>query len=186
MTLHADAVEVLTSWQAPDEPQEKLRAAFLRHLDDHEDGMWRECRSAHVTASALVVDPSRSAVLLTLHPKVGRWLQTGGHCEPHDASLAAAARREAVEESGLTEVRLLPRPAVLDRHDVACGGGRSVHLDVQYVAVAAAGALHRRSVESDDLAWFPMSALPEGVDASVRRLVARAAVLLDGGRPSGG
>ena len=40
-------------------------------------------------------------MLLTLHRKVGRWLQLGGHCEPADTTLAGAALREATEESGL-------------------------------------------------------------------------------------
>jgi hypothetical protein len=39
-------------------------------------------------------------VLLTLHPRLGRWVQLGATCEPSDVDILAAARREAVEESG--------------------------------------------------------------------------------------
>jgi 8-oxo-dGTP pyrophosphatase MutT (NUDIX family) len=170
-TLHADAVRVLSGWSAPDGATEALRTDFLAHLDAHPDGMWRSCRPAHVTASALVLDPASDQVLLTLHPKVGRWLQLGGHCETGDATLAAAALREATEESGLAGLELSPAPVALDRHDVACGGALGVHLDVQYVARARAGRDHRISAESLDLQWFDADALPAPADPALARLV---------------
>ncbi|MBW8810801.1 MAG: NUDIX domain-containing protein, partial [Lysobacter sp.] len=37
----------------------------------------------------------------TLHRKGGFWVQCGGHLEPDDATLSAAALREATEESGI-------------------------------------------------------------------------------------
>ena len=75
--------------------------------------MSRECRAGHLTASSLVLNASRTHVLLTLHPKVGRWLQLGGHCEPADRSLRDAAVREAVEEK--TEV-MMAEPIELLTH----------------------------------------------------------------------
>lgn len=170
-----DASAVLHAWAAPDQAQEALRRQYLQFLADHADAMWRECAVGHLTASALVVDESRRNVLLTLHPKVGRWLQLGGHCEPGDAGLREAARREVREESGIAEVRLSPHPMRLDRHPVPCGGRLSEHLDVQYLAVVPDGATITISDESDDLRWFGIDELPAGLDASVRALVDAAA-----------
>lgn len=175
--LHDDAVAVLTRWGAPDAVQENLRQAYLAHLHDHADAMWRACRVGHLTSSALIVDPAAEQVLLTLHPTVGRWLQTGGHCEPDDASLLAAAEREAREEGGIEDLMMLEAPIRLDRHGVQCRGDdgtrtRLDHLDVQWCAVAPAGAVPVRSAESLDLRWWPWDALPEGTDDSVRALVA--------------
>ncbi|MDT0342571.1 NUDIX hydrolase [Streptomyces litchfieldiae] len=174
MTLHEDASRVLRAWAAPDAEQDKLREAYAAHLAAHPDGMWKACAAGHLTASALVVDPARERVLLTLHGKLRMWLQTGGHCEPGDATLAGAALREATEESGIEDLRLLPWPAGLDRHRTPC----AVHLDVQYAAVAPAGARPVRSEESLDLRWFSYEEVADVADESVVRLLARTRALL--------
>ncbi|MGW4891229.1 NUDIX hydrolase [Kitasatospora sp. NPDC004240] len=181
-SLHADAVRALDGWRPGDPVQEALRRDYLDHLAEQPGGLYRSCLPAHITASAIVVDPAAGRVLLTLHPKVGRWLQMGGHCEPGDADLASAALREATEESGIDGLTLLtvdglPAPAKLDRHQVRCTGKdrpENTHLDVQYVAVAPPGARELISEESLDLRWFAYDALPELTDDSVRDLVARA------------
>ncbi|WP_231330486.1 NUDIX hydrolase [Actinomadura graeca] len=173
--LYEDARRVLESWHAPDSGQERARLDFLRHLEEHPaDGLWRECAAGHITASAVVLDSSRSRVLLTLHAKIKAWLQLGGHCEPGDVTLAGAALREATEESGIDGLRLLPGPVQLDRHAVRCHPEGTWHLDVQFAAIAPSGARHTASDESDDLGWFPVDALPEPTDDVVRGLVARA------------
>jgi 8-oxo-dGTP pyrophosphatase MutT (NUDIX family) len=172
MTLHGDAVQTLQAWEPPDAGQERLRVHFLEHLRAHGDAMWRECRPDHLTASALVVSPDRRKVLLTLHARIGRWLQMGGHCEPGDRDLAAAALREAREESGLDRLTLSVAPALLSRHEVPCGPVRPAHhLDVQYVATAPDNAVPVISAESEDLCWFDVDDLPGVVDDSVRALV---------------
>lgn len=165
------------SWQAPDEPQEKQRLRFLEHLTAHPDGMWRSCQPGHLTASTIVLNSARTHALLTLHSKIKRWLQLGGHCEAGDVSLLDAALREATEESGIPGLQLRPGPLQLDRHAVRCHPEGSFHLDVQYLAVAPPDARHAISDESDDLRWFPISALPDDTDDAVRSLVARAVAL---------
>nr|WP_241844519.1 NUDIX hydrolase [Kitasatospora sp. CB01950] len=184
--MHTDAVRALTDWAPDEDSQQELRRGYLAHLAANPDGLWRACVPGHITASALVVDPAEGRVLLTLHPKVGMWLQMGGHCEPGDATLAAAALREAVEESGIADLELLEvggrtTPVKLDRHHVRCMGKdrpENVHLDVQYVALAPAGARELISEESLDLRWFGWEQLPADTDHSVRDLVARARALV--------
>jgi 8-oxo-dGTP pyrophosphatase MutT (NUDIX family) len=173
VTLHSDVRAVLSAWTAPDDAQAALRDDYVGFLDEHDDAVWRACVPGHITASALVISPDRSRVLLTLHPKVGLWLQMGGHLEPGDASLRDAAAREAREESGIEGLLLGDAPLRLDRHRVTCHGG-SDHLDVQYVAVAPADAVHVMSDESLDLAWFDVDALPDLTDDALRNLLAAA------------
>ncbi|GAA1101338.1 NUDIX domain-containing protein [Nocardiopsis exhalans] len=175
MTLHADARAVLGAWTAPDAGQEELRRSYLDHLDAHPDAMWRTCLPGHLTASSAIISADGSKVALVLHRVHRMWLQTGGHCETEDATLAAAALREATEESGIRGLTLLPAPVRLDRHAVPCGGG-SFHLDVQYAALAPADAvLVVDPAESAGLDWFPVDELPEPSDDVVRDLVRTAA-----------
>ncbi|KUJ64330.1 NUDIX hydrolase [Streptomyces albus subsp. albus] len=175
MSLHQDAARVLGEWSAPTPEQERLRADYLDHLARFPEGMWKANREGHITASALVVDPDGGRVLLTLHRKLEMWLQMGGHCEPQDARLADAALREATEESGIAGLTLLPGgPVRLDRHRTPCAW----HLDVQYAAVAPAGAVAAISDESLDLRWFGYDEVGQVADESVRRLVAGTRALL--------
>ncbi|OKI09606.1 NUDIX hydrolase [Streptomyces sp. CB02923] len=175
MTLHDDAARVLKEWPAPSPEQERLRLAYLDHLAAHPDGMGKPCKDGHITASALVIDPAHGRVLLTLHRKLKMWLQMGGHCEPEDATLADAALREAREESGIASgLTLLGGPVRLDRHATPCAW----HLDVQYAALAPAGAEAVISDESLDLRWFPYDEVAGVADDSVVRLVERTRALL--------
>ncbi|MGN9756577.1 NUDIX hydrolase [Streptomyces sp. SD31] len=166
MSLYDDAVLVLKGY----EDQEELRQAYLDHLAEHPDGMWKSCEAGHITASALVIDPSRGRVLLTLHKKLRMWLQMGGHCEAQDASLAAAALREATEESGVTGLSLLPGgPVRLDRHPIPAPC--HWHFDVQYAVLAPQDAEHAISEESLDVRWFAYDEVAGVADESVVRLL---------------
>jgi 8-oxo-dGTP pyrophosphatase MutT (NUDIX family) len=179
--LRDDARAILGSWVAPDDAQERLRQAYVDHLEAHADGLSRTDHPAHVTAGALVLSADHASVLLTLHAKARAWFHLGGHCEPSDRTLAGAALREATEESGIPGLVLDPVPLHLDAHDVGfCGGHPQVrHLDVRFLALAPANAAHSVSAESLDVRWWRVDALPTDepdmhalVDLALDRLLA--------------
>ncbi|WP_210440338.1 NUDIX hydrolase [Nocardioides xinjiangensis] len=164
--LHASAVATLTAWAPPSPEQAALRERYLAHLAAHDDGLAKACFPDHLTAGAIVVSPGADAVLLNHHRKADAWLAFGGHLEPGDASLAAGARRELVEESGLVSFDFDPEPLSLDEHTVEFCSERGTvhHLDVRFLAVAAPTAAHATSAESLDVRWWPADALPPTFD----------------------
>ena len=136
MTLTDSARELLTGWTPHSASQVRLRDEFVDHLDANDDGWSRTCLPDHLTASMIVLDHTRTHVMLALHRKVGLWLQFGGHIEPGDRSVLDAAHRETREESGLADM-VLPSgdPVQLDRHAAPCGAAARHHLDVQFLAL---------------------------------------------------
>lgn len=173
--LHAEATAMLRSWAPPDHRQAALREAYLGFLAARPDATARSCIPGHLTASVLVLSADRQQTLLTLHPRVGRWLQLGGHCEGTDPTLVAAALREGTEESGMADLTIGPAPIQLEVHPITCSLGLPTrHFDVRFLAVAPTDAVPRISAESTDLRWWPVDALPEGIEDGVRELVSLA------------
>ena len=175
MSVRKSAISVLADWRAPDAAQDSLRHAVLAFVHGRDDACRRECVPGHVTASALVMDHPGERVLLPLHPRLGRWVQLGGHCEDDDTDIVAAALREATEESGVDGLRMVPDLAAVHVHPVTCSlGVPTRHLDLQFVAHAPADARIAISDESEDLRWWPADALPPGTDEALAYLVSRA------------
>ncbi|HVE31484.1 MAG TPA: coenzyme F420-0:L-glutamate ligase, partial [Mycobacteriales bacterium] len=179
--VHADAVGLLAGWHDQDPAQESLGQVLLSFLLARPDATRRACRPGHLTASTLVLDATGAHVLLTLHKRIGAWVNLGGHIEPEDHTVLAAATREAAEESGIDGLVLDADPIYLSAHPVTCSLGIPTrHLDVTYLAVAPPGAQPVRSEESEDLAWFPVGALPDGVVPDLPALLARGLARLEG------
>lgn len=169
--LHADAMTLLGSWTAPNPSQAALAQAYLGFLSARPDAVERSCQPGHLTASCVVFDADVEQVALVLHPLAGAWLAPGGHLEAGDVSLAAAAEREVLEETGL-EIALDADPVSLDCHPITCRGyARATwHFDVRFVGRALNRAPLRCSSESTDLRWWPVTALPD-VRSEVRELI---------------
>ena len=164
----SDVLGELTAWSPAAAGQRELREEYVDFVGARGDSAFdRDSGPEHLTGSAFVFTPDLTQVLLCFHRKGQFWVQLGGHVEPADASLAHAALREAHEESGLTDLALLrPGPVDLDRHGLGDGFGRcAVHWDVGYAVVARGARETSVSDESEALAWFPVTDLPENTPA---------------------
>ncbi len=150
--LRAHAARALDAHEA------EMTALTLAFVEAHTDCLHRSCAPGHLTGSAWVVSPDRSRVLLTHHRKLDKWLQLGGHADG-DGDLLAVAQREAMEESGLEEVRALA-PAIfdLDRHWIPPrkSDPGHFHYDLRFVFAADPLAPLKISHESKDLAWIEL------------------------------
>lgn len=161
----------------------RARDAFVEFVTASGDAaLHRDGGPEHLTASCFVFTPDLTQTLLCFHRKGQFWVQFGGHLEAQDATPAAAALREAREESGILDLALLSDAIVdLDRHELHGGFSCRAHWDVGFVALARADAAVAVSSESEDVAWFALDALPGAVpDGLARRLeqARRAAALL--------
>ncbi len=132
----------------------------------------------HVTASAFVVTPDRSALLLIHHAKLLRWLQPGGHIDPEDADVIAAALREVEEETGLADVHLVdPAQPLLDvdvhRIPARLEEPAHHHFDIRLL-LAARTLVVEAATDAMDVRWVPLDEV-NGVesDASVMRAVGK-------------
>jgi 8-oxo-dGTP pyrophosphatase MutT (NUDIX family) len=132
----------------------------------------------HFTASAFVLSPDLRDLVLIHHKKLGIWVQPGGHVEPGDDDLIAAARREVLEEVGLSELEPIAANGAspvfdVDIHLIPARKAEPPHehFDVRYAFVAKT----RNLVHSDevaDLRWVPLSDVEQmGSDESVLRAV---------------
>ena len=171
MTRVETLVQLLRTHVAGDAREEADRCSMLRLALELGEPLSRAEPTAHFTASAFVVDESCERSCLVTHLKLGRLLQPGGHVEESDASLEAAALREAHEE---TELALelhptAPRPFDLDVHRIPDRPGEPghFHLDVRYLLVG-------RGEPCEGAAWYTLG---EAGDESVRRLALKAAAL---------
>jgi 8-oxo-dGTP pyrophosphatase MutT (NUDIX family) len=166
--LHADAADVITT----SVPDSSVRQAFLAFLAARPDAMWRSCLPGHLIATALVVDPSRQAVLLGLHPRIGRWLTLGGHCQQGDHTLLDAAARASREESGMGALSFDPVPLSLGVLHEMCGTGvQTRHFEVCFCAVAPDAAEPSARPGPVPLRWFSWGGLPDDVAPEVPGLI---------------
>jgi len=112
----------------------------------------------HITGSAWVVNPGRTAVLLTHHAKLGIWVQLGGHVDEGE-DWTAAALREAREESGLSDLRLVGSGLFdLDIHVIPARPDVPAHehYDLRFLVEADDTLPLTVSEESHDVAWVPL------------------------------
>lgn len=158
--MPADLLALLRRHEARAEAghEAAMLAEYFPFMAAHPDCLWRTCLDGHLTASAWIVDPERKRTLLTHHRKLDRWLQLGGHVDG-EADLAAAALREAAEESGLTRLRLVsPEIFDVDRHRIPARGAEPEHwhFDVRFLIEADPAEPLKISSESKDLAWVAL------------------------------
>lgn len=175
-------LEALASYR-PEDARDADVLGRLRTFAAGPDAFLRANAAGHVTASSIIFRSELTAFLLIRHAKLGGWLQPGGHVEPEDASVFAAALREASEETGLLRFARPIGEAILDLdiHEIPAFGEEAPHLhfDVRHLLIAEAGA---RPVPA--ASWFSYDEIPSlDRDGSLTRAVRKAGVRLGSATP---
>ena len=139
----------------------------------------------HFTASAFLLSPDQQKICLIYHGKLHLWLQPGGHIEPTDEDVIAAARREVMEETGNLDFKIFDtgNPIFdLDIHTIPESPKRNApahdHFDVRMLFQAQSTTLVAGD-DALDARWVAISDVQDaGTDQSVMRAVGKLRTLL--------
>ena len=164
----------LQVYRTPYEEEYHFIADFLELTQDPL-AYKRERLEGHFTASAWIVNKKRTHTLLTLHRKLGRWLQLGGHADGNE-NLIEVAMKEAQEESGLQSLRLVDSTIFdLDKHIIPERPHvpEHFHFDVRYILEADIQEPLQISEESISLAWIAFDSVVDmiGYNPSILRML---------------
>ena len=154
-------LELLGRYVPADAAERSVRDRILQFVRRNPRCFERSLAEGHLTGSAWIVDRTRAHALLHHHRKLTRWLQPGGHADG-DSDILLVALREAREETGLDEFRVVsPEVFDLDVHEIPARASESAHLhyDVRFLLEADRGTLPSASDESHEVAWLPLAAI---------------------------
>ena len=144
-------------------------------MNRHPAVWWkRSTLEGHITGSAWVLNATRTHALLLHHAKLNCWVQPGGHLDDTDASPAAGALREALEETGLPTLQLASENLFdVDVHSIPARAAEPAHLhyDLRYLIISSDSAV-TISDESLGARWI---ALEELIHPDVERSISRMA-----------
>ena len=163
-------MEQLSAYIPYNEQEARDRALLLECLRREPDVMTRQNPLAHFTASAWIVNPARTRVLMVYHNIYHSWSWLGGHADG-ESDLLAVALREAREESGIRSARPISEDIfslevlTVDGHEKRGAYVSShLHLNVTYLLEAdPAEPVRCKPDENSRVGWF---GLEEAVAAS--------------------
>lgn len=168
--LKLERLKALLRSCTPQDPREEQDLkVMLQACKLHPDVLCRSCADGHFTASAWICDREHKKVLLVYHRIFDSWAWTGGHADG-DPDLLRVALREAEEETGLREFRVLntdilssteKAPVSLEILQVKAHRRRGLfvpahlHYNLTWLLEAdAAAPLRIKEDENSGVAWF--------------------------------
>ena len=145
------------------EQEARDRELLLGYLRREPEVLTRKNPLAHFTASAWVVNPAHTRVLMAYHNIYRSWSWLGGHADG-ESDLLAVALREVREESGIRSARPVSRDIfsvealTVDGHEKRGAYVSShMHLNVTYLLEAdEEEALSIKPDENSGVRWFTL------------------------------
>lgn len=156
-------VEQITAYVPWNEQEERDKELILSCLKGQENLFLRENATAHMTASAWVLNQTRDKLLMVYHLIYHSWSWVGGHADG-EKNLLSVALREAKEESGLEKISPISEDIfsieslTVDGHEKH-GHYVSSHLHLNCTYLLQADDKDPLRVKPDEnrgVAWFPV------------------------------
>lgn len=149
--------QLLQNYNPADADEKICKQEMLKFLNSYNNCFDRECTDGHFTASALVVNKNFDKALLMHHTKLNKWIQLGGHCD-NDPDVLAVAIREASEESGVNNIKVVfPEIFDIDIHIIPEIQGvlSHLHYDIRFLLqIYSDKPVVVSNNESKELRWF--------------------------------
>lgn len=124
--------------------------------------------------ASVIVENERGEVLLQKRADNHCWGYAGGSVEL-DEVVEEAAKRELLEETGLTalELTLFGVFSGKDTHYIYPNGDEVSNVDIVYLCTSYTGQLRCQESEVEELRFFPADDLPENLSPPIRRPLLR-------------
>lgn len=165
-----DIIEQLKNYEPYNEQEKHDKAGILQYLEREKDVFSRNNKTAHMTASAWVVNKDRTKVVMIYHNIYDSWSWMGGHADGEE-DLFAVAIKEVKEESGLNNI--IPISTDIFSLEILTVDGHvkrgeyvssHLHLNVTYLFEAdEKEILTIKADENSGVEWF---GLDESIDRS--------------------
>ncbi len=176
-------LEELRKFSPYDENERKNVEKVLSFLVNSENCYDRSNLEGHVTAGGLICDKEGN-LLLNHHKALNMWLQFGGHSDGSGDSLSVA-KREILEEAGITELKLLSDkifdvdvqviPENLKKKEP-----QHFHYDINFLFLVDSDKF-QMSDESDDIKWVSLEKakiLIRPIDTGLKRMFEKVELVL--------
>lgn len=165
MEYKNDLTRQLIEYKPYNEQEERDRKAIIALLSsDVVDPYTRENLTAHMTASAWIVNEERTKVLMVYHNLYDSWSWTGGHADG-ECDMLYVALKEAREETGVEHIRPVSEEIfsveclTVDGHEKRGQYVPShIHMNVTYLLEADENdVLHICEGENSGVKWFSLN-----------------------------
>lgn len=157
-------------------PEERERqSVFLNYLKNHDDFEITDWNNfdGHIVASGFIYAKKDNKFLVLYHNDLKIFLYPGGHIDKEDKNPLAAAKREVIEETGLTKFKLqkitddLLVPIDIDTHKVEYNDRLNLpehfHFDFRYLFIVdSIGEVQIDKNESSAYKWINIEELNQG------------------------
>lgn len=160
---------VLNNYQPKNEQEIVDKEIMIDAINTFDDIYNRDCKLAHITASAWVLNKTRDKVLMVYHNIYQSWSWSGGHADGCK-DLSSVALKEVKEETGLSVELLSDDLFAIDVLDVCShykkGAYVNAHLHLNFTYLCVGDdtlPLKKKEDENSAVGWISIDEIDEAV-----------------------